>query len=108
MCLLASVGTDPQKSAPCITAIGYNGVNLWQNGMVFLWSGNIVIPLFILENHNRQSTNFSQIELILHSAEGFVGADILASSLEKAWLSLHIQVGCADYSCIHHHSLGTS
>ncbi|XP_057460259.1 plant UBX domain-containing protein 11-like isoform X2 [Actinidia eriantha] len=50
----------PQKSAPCITAIGYNGVNLWQN-------------------------------------EGFVGADILASSLEKAWLSLHIQETTATF-----------
>ncbi|KAK9289004.1 hypothetical protein L1049_017475 [Liquidambar formosana] len=44
----------PQKSVPCITVVGYNGVQLWQN-------------------------------------EGFVSADILASSLEKAWLSLHIQ-----------------
>ncbi|CAL5420652.1 unnamed protein product [Camellia sinensis] len=48
------VDTDPQKSIPCITAIGYSGLQLWQN-------------------------------------EGFVSADILASSLEKAWLSLHIQ-----------------
>ncbi|CAL5420645.1 unnamed protein product [Camellia sinensis] len=45
---------NPQKSIPCITAIGYSGLQLWQN-------------------------------------EGFVSADILASSLEKAWLSLHIQ-----------------
>jgi len=44
----------PQKSIPCITAIGYNGVQVWQN-------------------------------------EGFVSAEDLASSLEKAWLSLHIQ-----------------
>nr|XP_011462624.1 PREDICTED: UBX domain-containing protein 4 isoform X1 [Fragaria vesca subsp. vesca] len=44
----------PQKSIPCITAIGFNGVLLWQN-------------------------------------EGFVGADVLASSLEKVWLSLQIQ-----------------
>ncbi|KAG8375942.1 hypothetical protein BUALT_Bualt09G0011400 [Buddleja alternifolia] len=44
----------PQHSAPCITAIGYNGVQLWQK-------------------------------------EGFVSADILASSLEKAWLNLHFQ-----------------
>ncbi|GFP80713.1 UBX domain-containing protein 4 [Phtheirospermum japonicum] len=44
----------PQHSAPCITAIGYNGVQLWQK-------------------------------------EGFVSADVLASSLEKAWLSLHVQ-----------------
>ncbi|XVE84569.1 hypothetical protein DITRI_Ditri17bG0023600 [Diplodiscus trichospermus] len=44
----------PQKSVPCITAIGYNGVQVWQS-------------------------------------EGFVSAEILASSLEKAWLSLHIQ-----------------
>ncbi|KAL5539526.1 hypothetical protein UlMin_045181 [Ulmus minor] len=43
-----------QKSIPCITAIGYNGVQLWQN-------------------------------------EGFVSAEVLASSLEKVWLSLHIQ-----------------
>lgn len=28
--------TDPQKSVPCITAIGFNGVLLWQNGMVLL------------------------------------------------------------------------
>lgn len=27
---------DPQKSVPCITAIGFNGVLLWQNGMVSL------------------------------------------------------------------------
>ncbi|KAK4433797.1 Plant UBX domain-containing protein 11 [Sesamum alatum] len=45
---------DPQHSAPCITAIGYNGVQLWQK-------------------------------------EGFVSANVLASSLEKAWLSLHVQ-----------------
>ncbi|KAL0322728.1 UNVERIFIED_CONTAM: Plant UBX domain-containing protein 11 [Sesamum angustifolium] len=45
---------NPQHSAPCITAIGYNGVQLWQK-------------------------------------EGFVSADVLASSLEKAWLSLHVQ-----------------
>ncbi|CAN6580411.1 unnamed protein product [Malus baccata var. baccata] len=44
----------PQKSVPCITAIGYNGVQLWQN-------------------------------------EGFLSAEALASSLEKAWLGLHIQ-----------------
>ncbi|KAF5945001.1 hypothetical protein HYC85_015229 [Camellia sinensis] len=43
----------PQKSIPCITAIGYN--------------------------------------------EGFVSADILASSLEKAWLSLHIQETTATF-----------
>ncbi|KAJ6677690.1 PLANT UBX DOMAIN-CONTAINING PROTEIN 11 [Salix viminalis] len=43
-----------QKSAPCITAIGYNGVQLWQS-------------------------------------EGFVTAEVLASRLEKAWLTLHIQ-----------------
>ncbi|KAM1385474.1 hypothetical protein ACFX2F_032033 [Malus domestica] len=46
----------PQKSVPCITAIGYNGVQLWQN-------------------------------------EGFLSAEALASSLEKAWLGLHIQSG---------------
>ncbi|KAJ9189282.1 hypothetical protein P3X46_000594 [Hevea brasiliensis] len=44
----------PQKSAPSITAIGYNGIQLWKS-------------------------------------EGIVGAEALASSLEKAWLSLHIQ-----------------
>ncbi|KAI3459753.1 hypothetical protein Pfo_016416 [Paulownia fortunei] len=44
----------PQHSSPCITAIGYNGVQLWQK-------------------------------------EGFVSADVLASRLEKAWLSLHVQ-----------------
>ncbi|KAG4179936.1 hypothetical protein ERO13_A10G134800v2 [Gossypium hirsutum] len=44
----------PQKSIPCITAIGFNGLQAWQN-------------------------------------EGFVSAEVLASSLEKAWLSLHIQ-----------------
>ncbi|KAJ6377829.1 hypothetical protein OIU78_028119 [Salix suchowensis] len=43
-----------QNSAPCITAIGYNGVQLWQS-------------------------------------EGFVTAEVLASGLEKAWLTLHIQ-----------------
>ncbi|KVH90906.1 Ubiquitin supergroup, partial [Cynara cardunculus var. scolymus] len=44
--------SNPQKPAPCITAIGYNGVQLWQN-------------------------------------EGFVSAEVLVSTLEKAWLSLH-------------------
>ncbi|KAJ6420640.1 hypothetical protein OIU84_028065 [Salix udensis] len=44
----------PQKSAPCMTAIGCNGVQLWQS-------------------------------------EGFVTAEVLASGLEKAWFSLHIQ-----------------
>ncbi|KAL1561363.1 plant UBX domain-containing protein 11-like [Salvia divinorum] len=44
----------PQQSFPCITAVGYNGVLLWQK-------------------------------------EGYVPADVLASSLEKAWLSLHVQ-----------------
>ncbi|XVF29284.1 hypothetical protein REPUB_Repub15cG0107600 [Reevesia pubescens] len=46
---------DPQKSVPCITAIGYNGVQVWQSGT------------------------------------GFVSAEVLASSLEKAFFSLHIQ-----------------
>ncbi|KAF2322214.1 hypothetical protein GH714_008689 [Hevea brasiliensis] len=46
----------PQKSVPSIAAIGYNGVQLWQN-------------------------------------EGIVSAEVLASSLEKAWLGLHIQGG---------------
>ncbi|XP_057960078.1 plant UBX domain-containing protein 11 isoform X10 [Malania oleifera] len=46
--------SDPQKSVPCITIVGYNGLQLWQT-------------------------------------EGFVSAEILASSLERAWLSLHIQ-----------------
>ncbi|MBA0624789.1 hypothetical protein Godav_010078 [Gossypium davidsonii] len=46
--------SDPQKSVPCITAIGYNGVQVWQS-------------------------------------EGSISAEVLASSLEKAWLSLHIQ-----------------
>ncbi|KAL6976255.1 hypothetical protein U1Q18_025042 [Sarracenia purpurea var. burkii] len=50
----------PQKCAPCITAIGYNGVKVWQN-------------------------------------DGFVSADILASSLEKAWLSLHVQETTATF-----------
>lgn len=50
----------PQKAVPCITAIGYNGVQLWQHG-------------------------------------GFVSADNLASSLEKAWLSLHIQETTATF-----------
>ncbi|KAJ0034094.1 hypothetical protein Pint_25702 [Pistacia integerrima] len=45
---------DPQNSVPCITAIGYNGVQVWKS-------------------------------------EGFVSAEVLASNLEKAWLSLHIQ-----------------
>ncbi|KAG6422858.1 hypothetical protein SASPL_113240 [Salvia splendens] len=44
----------PQQSCPCITAVGYNGVLLWQK-------------------------------------EGYVPTDVLASSLEKAWLSLHVQ-----------------
>lgn len=44
----------PQKSVPCITAIGFNGVPLWQN-------------------------------------EGFVSAEVLASSLEKVWFGLQIQ-----------------
>ncbi|XP_062107752.1 plant UBX domain-containing protein 11 [Humulus lupulus] len=44
----------PHKSIPCVIAVGYNGVQVWQN-------------------------------------EGFVSAEVLASSLEKAWLSLHIQ-----------------
>ncbi|KAL5849176.1 hypothetical protein ACOSQ4_007189 [Xanthoceras sorbifolium] len=44
----------PLKSVPCITAIGYNGVQVWKS-------------------------------------EGFISAEVLTSSLEKAWLSLHIQ-----------------
>lgn len=28
--------TDPQKSVPSIAAIGYNGVQLWQSGMIFI------------------------------------------------------------------------
>ncbi|KAK4733009.1 hypothetical protein R3W88_025997 [Solanum pinnatisectum] len=50
----------PQKAVPCITVIGYNGVQLWQHG-------------------------------------GFVSADNLASSLEKAWLSLHVQDTAATF-----------
>ncbi|KAJ8547007.1 hypothetical protein K7X08_010593 [Anisodus acutangulus] len=50
----------PQKAVPCITAIGYNGVQLWQHG-------------------------------------GFVSADTLASSLAKAWLSLHVQETTATF-----------
>lgn len=44
----------PQNSIPCITAIGYNGLQVWRTG-------------------------------------GAVSAEVLASSLEKAWFSLHIQ-----------------
>ncbi|KAK4744001.1 hypothetical protein SAY87_010313 [Trapa incisa] len=47
-------GIYPQKCVPCITAVGYNGVQIWQH-------------------------------------EGFIDSESLASSLEKAWLSLHIQ-----------------
>ncbi|KAM0024941.1 putative Ubiquitin-like domain, UBX domain, Ubiquitin-like domain superfamily [Helianthus debilis subsp. tardiflorus] len=50
----------PQKPAPCITAIGYNGVQVWQN-------------------------------------EGFVTAEVLASTLEKSWLSLHVQETTATF-----------
>lgn len=50
----------PQKPAPCITAIGYNGVQLWQN-------------------------------------VGFVSAEVLVSTLEKAWLSLHVQETTATF-----------
>ncbi|KAK6930605.1 UBX domain [Dillenia turbinata] len=50
----------PQKSAPCITAIGYNGIQVWQS-------------------------------------EGFVSTENLASSLEKAWLGLHIQESTAAF-----------
>ncbi|KAL6580722.1 hypothetical protein OROMI_006645 [Orobanche minor] len=50
----------PQHSAPCITAIGYNGVHIWQKG-------------------------------------GFVSADVLASSLEKAWFSLYVQETAAAF-----------
>ncbi|GJT61174.1 plant UBX domain-containing protein 11, partial [Tanacetum coccineum] len=50
----------PQKPAPCVTAIGYNGVQLWQN-------------------------------------EGYVSAEILASTLEKEWLSLHVQETTATF-----------
>nr|GEV55366.1 hypothetical protein [Tanacetum cinerariifolium] len=50
----------PQKPAPCITAIGYNGVQLWQK-------------------------------------EGFVSAEVLASTLEKEWLSLHVQETTATF-----------
>ncbi|XAR71134.1 hypothetical protein NMG60_11028260 [Bertholletia excelsa] len=46
--------TDSQRPAPCITAVGYNGIQLWQIG-------------------------------------GFVNAEVLISSLEKAWLGLHVQ-----------------
>ncbi|KAI4334757.1 hypothetical protein L6164_013469 [Bauhinia variegata] len=44
----------PQKPTPCITVVGYNGLQLWQN-------------------------------------EGFVSAEVLASNIERAWLSLHLQ-----------------
>ncbi|XP_042751740.1 plant UBX domain-containing protein 11 isoform X1 [Lactuca sativa] len=50
----------PQKPAPCITAIGYNGIQLWQN-------------------------------------EGFVSGEVLASTLEKEWLSLHVQETTASF-----------
>ncbi|XP_071712697.1 plant UBX domain-containing protein 11 [Rutidosis leptorrhynchoides] len=50
----------PQKSSPSITAIGCNGVQLWQN-------------------------------------EGFVSAEVLASTLEKEWLSLHVQETTATF-----------
>lgn len=50
----------PQKPAPCITAIGYNGIQLWQN-------------------------------------EGFVSGDVLATTIEKAWLSLHVQETTATF-----------
>ncbi|CAM8986349.1 unnamed protein product [Rhodiola kirilowii] len=44
----------PQTSVPCITVIGYNGVQIWQN-------------------------------------EGFVTAETLQSTIDKAWLSLRLQ-----------------
>ncbi|KAJ0941548.1 putative Ubiquitin-like domain, UBX domain, Ubiquitin-like domain superfamily [Helianthus annuus] len=50
----------PQKPAPCITAIGYNGVQVWQN-------------------------------------DGFVSAEVLASTVEKSWLSLHVQETTATF-----------
>ncbi|KAJ6733850.1 PLANT UBX DOMAIN-CONTAINING PROTEIN 11 [Salix koriyanagi] len=52
-----------QKSAPCITAIGYNGCSTLAK-----WYG-----------------------VVLEIVEGFVTAEDLASGLEKAWLTLHIQ-----------------
>ena len=36
---------DPQKSAPCITAIGYNGVQLWQSGMVFYLKSLVLVRI---------------------------------------------------------------
>lgn len=77
--ILASTCIDPQKPAPCITAIGYNGAQLWQNGMIFLK---------MIWRIMQDDYMFLEIEC----AEGFVGAELLASTLEKAWLGLHIQV----------------
>ncbi|KAM7256743.1 hypothetical protein ACFE04_012484 [Oxalis oulophora] len=55
----------PQKSVPCITAVGYNGVQVWQS-----------------------DASLSSTEL---------SPEDLASSLEKAWLSLHIQETTATF-----------
>lgn len=38
---LASNSADPHNSVPCITAIGYNGVRLWEKGMKFLRNGTL-------------------------------------------------------------------
>jgi hypothetical protein len=34
---LTQAVTDPQKSVPSITAIGFHGVQVWQNGMLFIF-----------------------------------------------------------------------
>lgn len=39
--------TDPQKAAPCITVIGYNGIQLWQHGEFYLFA--IIILIFYLQ-----------------------------------------------------------
>lgn len=95
LCLafLASILTDPQKSAPCITAVGYNGVQLWQNGKLTTIDSTFVFWVqFLGQPFVLLNLLFFCLVLLNQWAEGFVSAEVLASTLEKAWLSLHVQV----------------
>lgn len=90
--------SDPQKSVPCITAIGYNGVQVWQNGM----TSNLKLCFWLeFRTTHNHVLNMWLFSLLNKLTEGFVGPEDLASSLEKAWLSLHIQVYCG---FTHHYS----
>lgn len=76
---------DPYSSVPCIAAIGFSGTQVWKNGKSLC---NFRCILHVIEKQTYSDLVFFPSTFL----EGFIAAEDIASSLEKAWLGLHIQV----------------